>query len=87
MQPMKHKQFEHSFEQSYPQITRWVRTHGWIEIGEDDYRRSFVRALDIGGMVWEGREQSEYATIDDMLRALEEGLAAWMREQLGEGES
>lgn len=83
---MKRKQVEGSFEQSYPHITRWVRTHGWVEIGEDDYSRSFVRALDIGGMVWEGREQSVYKTMDDMLRALEEGLAAWMREQLGEGE-
>ena len=86
MQPMKRKPFEHSFEQTYPHITRWVKSYGWIEIGEDDYSRSFVRALDIGGMVWEGQEQSEYATIDDMLKALEEGLAVWMREQLGDNE-
>lgn len=78
----KHTEF--SFEQTYPHIARWVRGYGWIEIGEDDYNRSFVRALDIGGMVWEGQEQSEYATIDGMLRALEGGLAKWMREQLGE---
>lgn len=84
---MKRKQFEQSFEELYPRITRWVKTHGWIEIGEDDYSRSFVRALDIGGMVWEGQVQSEYATMDEMLRALEEGLAEWMREQLGEDES
>ena len=84
--PMKRKQFEQSFEQSYPRITRWVKTQGWIEIGEDDYSRSFVRALDIGGMVWEGQEQNEYATMDDMQRALEEGLAVWMREEWGEDE-
>lgn len=64
-----------------------MKTQGWIEIGEDDYSRSFVRALDIGGMVWEGQEESEYATIDDMLNALDEGLAEWMRERLGGGES
>jgi hypothetical protein len=81
---MKRKQVGGSFEQTYPHVARWVRAYGWIEIGEDDYSRSFVRALDIGGLVWEGQEQSEYATIDDMLRALEEGLADWMREQLGE---
>jgi hypothetical protein len=63
-----------------------VRAYGWIAIGEDDYSRSFVRALDIGGMVWEGQEQSEYATIDEMLYALEEALAKWMREELGEDE-
>ncbi len=80
-------QSEQSFERFYPRITRWVKTHGWIEIGEDDYSRSFVRALDGGGMVWGGQEQSEYATMYDMLRAVEAGLAEWMREQWGEGES
>ena len=78
---MKDKRFEQSFERSYPYITRWVRTHGWIEIGEDDYSRSLVRALDIGGLIWEGQE---YATMDDMLHALERALAEWLREQLGE---
>jgi hypothetical protein len=43
-------------EQAYPQIARWVTAHGWIEIGSDGYSRSFVRALDEGGMVWEGAE-------------------------------
>lgn len=83
---MKRKQFEQSFEQSYPHITRWARTHGWIEIREE-YTRLFVTALDIGGMIWEGWEQSEYATMDDKLCALGEGLAAWLHEQLGEHES
>ena len=41
------------FEGTYPNITRWL-THGWIEIGEDEYSKSFIRALDEGGMVWEG---------------------------------
>jgi hypothetical protein len=43
-------------EQAYPHIARWVTAHGWIEIGSDGYSRSFVRALDEGGMVWEGAE-------------------------------
>ena len=50
----------------------------------DDFSRSFVRALNIGGMVWEGQEQSAYATIDEMLRALEAALAEWLREPLVE---
>jgi hypothetical protein len=53
--------------------------YGWIEMGHDDMSRSFVRALDEGGLVWEG--QDDYATLDDALRDLEAGLAAWMREQ------
>jgi hypothetical protein len=45
-----------AFEPLYPHLARWVQTHGYIEIGYDDYCRSFVRALDIGGMIWEGLE-------------------------------
>ena len=64
---------------TYPTITRWVMGYGWIEMGHDDMSRSFVRALDEGGLVWEGQE--DYATLDDALQDLEAGLVAWMREQ------
>jgi hypothetical protein len=66
-----------SLEARYPNIASWVQD-GWIEIGRDDYSRSFVRALDIGGMVWEG--ESEYPTLDAALRALDAGIAAWLEE-------
>jgi hypothetical protein len=56
-----------------------VMAYGWMEIGHDDMSRSFVRALDEGGLVWEGQE--DYATLDDALRDLEAGLTAQMREQ------
>ena len=68
-----------NLEATYPTISRWVQEYGWIEIGQDDMSRSFVRALDEGGLVWEGQE--DYATLDDALWDLEAGLAAWMREQ------
>lgn len=51
---------------------------GWIEIGRDDYGRSFVRALDSGGMVFEGK--SHYASLDDALRDLDAGIAAFLEE-------
>jgi hypothetical protein len=66
-----------SFTACYPNIAAWVQD-GWIEIGRDDYSRSFVRALDIGGMVWEGAD--EYASLEEALRALDEGIAAWPEE-------
>ena len=68
-----------NLDATYPTIARWVMEYGWIEIGHDDMSRSFVRALDEGGLVWEGQE--DYATLDDALQDLEVGLAAWMREQ------
>ena len=47
-------------------------------MGQDDYNRSFVRALDIGGLVWEGSTQ--YAMLDEALQALEAGIAEWLNE-------
>ena len=64
---------------TYPTIARWVLEYGWIEIGQDEMSRSFIRALDAGGMVWEGQE--EYATLDDALQDVETGLVAWIRAQ------
>ena len=66
-----------SFTVHYPNIAEWVQD-GWIEIGRDDYSRSFVRALDIGGMVWEGAE--EYASLEEALKDLDAGIAAWLEE-------
>ena len=34
------------FEQTYPNIERWVTSHGWFEIGIVDYSQSLVRALE-----------------------------------------
>ncbi len=69
------------FEQAYPHIARWVESYGWIEIGDDGMGRSWIRALDEGGLIWEGERVK---TVDDALRALEAALDEWMREQLGE---
>lgn len=68
-----------SFEQSYPYISRWVKEQGWIEIGRDEYSSSLVRALDGGGLVWEGPD--EYSSLDEAMQALEKGLKEWMTEQ------
>jgi len=68
------------FEDTYPTITRWVIEIGRIEIGQDEMSRSFVRAIDEGGMIWEGRE--DYATLDAALQDLEAGIAAWIQQNL-----
>jgi hypothetical protein len=66
-----------SFEARYPHIASWVRD-GWIEIGRDDFGRPFLRALDVGGVVWEGDER--YPSMDHALRALDNGIAEWLEE-------
>ena len=69
---------ESSFEDSYPNIARWVKSHGWIELGPDEFSSSLVRALDEGGMVWEGT--ANYGTLDEAFDVLETALAEWMEQ-------
>ena len=69
------------FEQSYPCVTYVVKAIGWIEVGHDAESplTSFIRAIDPGGMVWEGKDA--YQTLDEAFHDAEEGLAKWMRAQ------
>jgi hypothetical protein len=69
-------------ERAYPHVSEWVKAHGWIEIGYDDFSRSFIRVLNIGGMIWEGQES--YASLDDALQAAEHELQVWIRKQYGD---
>ncbi len=62
----------------YPNIAFWVKG-GWIEIGQNDYSQSFMRALDEGGLVWEGK--AKYSSFHDAFQALDAGIAAWRGEQ------
>ncbi len=37
-----------------PTLAAWILSGaGWIELGQDEYSRSLVRILDIGGLLWE----------------------------------
>ena len=65
------------FAALYPNVASWVQD-GWVEIGRDDFSRSFVRVLDIGGLVWEG--ETEYPTVHAALTALDAAIAAWRDE-------
>jgi len=71
-----------SADDRYPHLAKWVKAHGWIEIGHDDYSRSFIRVLDVGGMVWEGEET--YPTLEEALDAAEQAVTAWIDQQFGQ---
>ena len=58
----------------YPNVARWVKD-GWVEIGRDDVSKSFVRVLDIGGLVWEGK--SKYPSLHAALQALDQAIDEW----------
>lgn len=59
----------------HPFVARWVAERGWIEIGVSEGSRSFIRALDEGGLIWEGRPS--YPSLDAALMDLEAALARW----------
>lgn len=66
-------------ELTYPRVAAWTKKQGWIEIGRDDFNRSFIRVLDIGGMIWEG--DAAYPSFDAALQAAEAAIEAWLGEQ------
>ena len=68
-----------SFTQSYPNLTYWVESFGWIELGQDDYSRSLIRILNEGGMVWESQEY--YDSLDNALQEAEVAIADWFKER------
>jgi len=67
-----------SFEELYPNIVWWAQSSGWIELGRDDCRRSLIRVLDIGGTLWEGKEQ--YDSVGVAMDEAEKFIAQWRRE-------
>jgi len=68
-----------SFTQSYPNLTYWVESSGWIELGQDDYSRSLIRILDKGGLAWESQER--YDSLDAALQEAEVAIADWFKER------
>ena len=67
-----------SFDEHYPNIAWWAQGGGWIALGYDHYSRSLIRVIDIGGMLWEGKE--EYKTVAEAMDEAEAFLAKWAEE-------
>lgn len=64
-------------DQSFPNLAGWVQD-GLVEIGCADYSRSFIRALDQGGTVWEGKRS--YPSLEAALKDADKGIAEWLEE-------
>ncbi len=80
------------FEKTYPNVSRWIKEHGWIEIGQQDDFESdgfTVRAIDGGGLVWDAGDAAiKYrSNLDQAFQVLEAGLAEWFKEELGANDS
>lgn len=59
-------------EGAFPAVAEFVRTQGWIEIGDQQGIGFIVRALDYGGLVYESKTPK---TLNQALTALERGIA------------
>lgn len=66
------------FDDLYPNVAWWAGGGGWVELGQDDFSRSMIRVLDIGGLLWEGEE--EYETVAAALAEAEVFIAQWREE-------
>jgi hypothetical protein len=56
-----------------PAVAKWVRSGGWIEIGEQESFGFVARALDAGGIIF---DTDECQALDEAMAALEAGIAA-----------
>jgi hypothetical protein len=66
---------------NYPNIAQWVQS-GTVEIGRDAWgygngKRIVARAIDEGGVVWEG---DNFKNLEDALAVLEKGIKKWCEE-------
>ena len=64
-------------EKEYPNLAAWV-LDGWLEVGHVGWTASFIRLLDEGGMVWEGK--AAYPSLDAALVDAEAAAKAWFEE-------
>jgi ethanolamine utilization protein EutA (predicted chaperonin) len=63
----------------YPNI-EWMIQDGTIEITREYRKKGLTaRAIDEGGVIWEGEE---LMNLDDALNALEKGIGVWYKENM-----
>ncbi len=66
-----------TFDGKYPYIAAWVQD-GRIEVGYNDWDDVFMRAIDLGGVVWESNQT--YENLDDAFADMNAGIEKWCRE-------
>lgn len=72
------KTSEEALENAYPTVADFIRTQGWIEIGDQEGFGFVVRASDYGGVVFATQAPK---TLTEAMTALEQGIAEFLRER------
>ncbi len=65
-------------EKKFPNIVKWIKDDGWIELGGSPYAGGAAKALNEGGCVFEGK--SRYSSLDAMLKDVDAGIRHWLHE-------
>ncbi len=65
-------------DEVFPAIAKWVRHHGWIEIGQQELFGFVARALHEGGTQV---EINEFMTLAEAMAELEIGLVGWFEQE------
>jgi hypothetical protein len=65
-------------EKLFPAIARYVRSYGYIEIGDQDNFGFVVRAIGYGGL---DIEDDKPGTLGEAMAALEHGLTRWFKDE------
>lgn len=65
-------------DETFPAIAKWVRDHGWIEIGQQELFGFVARALHEGGTQV---EINEFMTLAEAMAELEHGLVRWFEKE------
>ena len=69
------------FDEQYPTLAAWILDgERWIELGRDEMSNSYIRILDIGGLLWESEKR--YKTVAEMLAEAEIEFSKWVAENL-----
>jgi len=69
---------EPAIEEAFPNLAKWVRGYGWIEIGEQEQFGFVAKALDQGGLIF---EDDQCNTLAEAMMSMEMALSAWFKEQ------
>lgn len=72
---MKQEILFNEFARKYPNIAGWV-ADGVLELGHARWGDSFIKVIDEGGIVWEGKRK--YATLDKALLDAEKAITKWL---------
>lgn len=57
-----------NFSEKYPHINWWIENQGYLQLGGDEFNKSFVTVIDEGGVCFEAKNAK---TIEEGLESAE----------------